>query len=421
MSKFDKVVGYEDIKAELIRICDVVKNPEKYARLGVHMPRGILLWGEPGLGKSLMAQCFIEESGCKSFTVRKDKPDGELVRVICDVFAEAKAEDRAIVFLDDLDKFANEDSQHPDAEEYVAVQAGIDACRDSDVFVIATANDRDCFPESLLRSGRFDKVIELNCPKGEEAAKVVRHYLSRKESLGDVDAVEIAEIMDGNSCAALEAVVNEAGIFAGYDGRDKISHRDMLRACLRMLFDGPECVAQEEYQYVKDYAVHEAGHAVVAEQLEPGSVILVSVLGYAGKCRGITKICRKNEHEYSKTRMERDILCKLAGKAATELVFGKTDVGCTNDLGRAFHITNRLVDDLCAFGFDTYTGPDSSEAIKGKMEQTVAMEINKYYQQAKKILAENRVFLDKLTAALVEKKMLTRKEIQEIRENPLAE
>ena len=113
--------------------------------------------------------------------------------------------------------------------------------------------------------------------------------------------------------------------------------------------------------------------------------------------------------------MEYDVLCKLAGKAATELVFGKTDVGCTNDLGRAFHITNRLVDDLCAFGFDTYTGPDSSEAIKGKMEQIVAMEMNKYYQQAKKILAENRMFLVKLTVALVEKKMLTRKEIQEIR------
>ena len=122
MSKFDKVVGYEDIKAELIRICDVVKNPEKYDRLGVHMPRGVMLWGDPGVGKSLMAKCFIEESGCKSFTIRKDKPDGDLVNVICDVFAEAKAEGRAIVFLDDLDKFANEDEKHPDAEEYVAVQ-----------------------------------------------------------------------------------------------------------------------------------------------------------------------------------------------------------------------------------------------------------------------------------------------------------
>ena len=419
MTQFDKIIGYEDIKAELIRICDVVKNPEKYARLGVHMPRGILLWGEPGLGKSLMAQCFIEESGCKSFTVRKNKPDGDLVNAICDVFAEAKAEGRAVVFLDDLDKFANEDEKHPDAEEYVVVQAGIDTCRDADVFVIATANDRDCLPDSLLRSGRFDKVIELNCPKGEDAVKVVRHYLSQKKSLGDVDAVEIAEIMNGNSCADLEAVVNEAGIFAGYDGRDKISHRDMLRACLRMLFEGPECVALEGYQDVKGYAVHEAGHTVVAEQLEPGSVALVSIRGYAGKCRGITKVFKRNDHENSKMQMEHDVLCKLAGKAATELVFGKTDVGCRSDLKRAFFITDRLVDDLCAYGFDTYTGHSglSSEALLGKKDQVAAMEMNKYYQQAKKVLADNRDFLDKITEALIEKKMLTRKEIQEIRDN----
>lgn len=110
MSKFDKVVGYEDIKAELIRICDVVKNPEKYARLGVQTPRGIMLWGEPGLGKTLMAKCFIEESGCKTFIIRKEKPDGEMVNTIRDVFNKAKAEGRSIVFLDDLDKFANEDN-----------------------------------------------------------------------------------------------------------------------------------------------------------------------------------------------------------------------------------------------------------------------------------------------------------------------
>jgi cell division protease FtsH len=194
MSKFDKVVGYEDIKAELIRICDVVKNPEKYDRLGVHMPRGVMLWGDPGVGKSLMAKCFIEESGCKSFTIRKDKPDGDLVNAICDTFAEAKAEGRAIVFLDDLDKFANEDEKHPDAEEYVAVQAGIDTCKDSDVFVLATANDKYCLPDSLLRSGRFDKVIEMECPKGEEAIKVVKYYLSQKKSLGDIKAVRTAAL-----------------------------------------------------------------------------------------------------------------------------------------------------------------------------------------------------------------------------------
>ena len=157
MSKFDKVIGYEDIKAELIRICDVVKNPKKYARLGVCMPRGIMLWGEPGLGKTLMAQCFIEESGCKSFIIRKDKPDGDLVNVIREVFNQAKAQGRAIVFLDDLDKFANEDNQHPDAEEYVTVQACIDSCKDSEVFVLATANDKWCLPDSLRRSGKIGR------------------------------------------------------------------------------------------------------------------------------------------------------------------------------------------------------------------------------------------------------------------------
>ena len=415
MSQFDKVIGYEDIKAELIRICDVVKNPEKYARLGVHMPRGIMLWGEPGLGKSLMAQCFIEESGCKSFTIRKDKPDGDLVNVIRDAFDKAKAEDRAIVFLDDLDKFANEDNQHPDAEEYVAVQACIDSCKDADVFVLATANDRWCLPESLLRSGRFDKAVELQYPKREDAVNLVKHFLAQKKSLGEVNTAEIAKILYRQSCADLEAVVNEAGIYAGYDGRDTITRQDLLRACLRMLFEGPECVTQEAYQYIKEHAVHEAGHAVIAEQLEPGSVTLVSIRSYSGRCRGITKVYRMSDYETSIKEMEHNILCALAGKAATELVFGRADSGCSNDLERAFYNAGKLADDLCVHGFDAYTDHNSSQTTLAKKEQVVAMDMNKYYGQAKKILAENRVFLDKMTEALIEKKMLTQKEIKEIR------
>ena len=417
MSQFDKVIGYEDIKAELIRICDVVKNPEKYAKLGVHMPRGIMLWGEPGLGKSLMAQCFIEESGCKSFTIRKDKPDGDLVNVIRDTFDKAKAEGRAIVFLDDLDKFANEDNQHPDAEEYVAVQACIDSCKDSNVFVLATANDRWCLPESLLRSGRFDKAVELQYPKREDAVNLVKHYLAQKKSLGEVNTAEIAKILYRQSCADLEAVVNEAGIYAGYDGRDSITQQDLLRACLRMLFEGPECVTKEAYQYIKEHAVHEAGHAVIAEQLEPGSVTLVSICGYAGRCRGITKVYRMSDYETSIKEMEHNILCALAGKAATELVFGRADSGCSNDLERAFYNAGKLADDLCVHGFDAYTDHNSSQTTLAKKEQVVAMDMNKYYGQAKKILAENRVFLDKMTEALIEKKLLTQKDIKTIKDS----
>ena len=417
MSKFDKVVGYEDIKAELIRICDVVKNPEKYARLGVHMPRGIMLWGYPGVGKSLMAKCFIEESGCKSFTIRKDKPDGVLVNAICDTFAEAKAEGRAIVFLDDLDKFANEDNKHPDAEEYVAVQAGIDTCKDSDVFVLATANDKYCLPDSLLRSGRFDKVIEMECPKGEEAVKVVKYYLSQKKSLGEVDAVEIARIMASHSCADLETVVNEAGIYAGFNGRDSITQQDMLRACMRMLFDAPERVTDESNPYAMFTAVHEAGHVVAGEILLQGSVTFVSAGGYIGETGGVTNSYAANHHKKSKVEFDNYIIRKLAGKAATEVVLGQIDVGCKDDLRQAFQATEKLVGDLCAYGFDTYDLGDVSEKLLAKKEQVVALEINKYYQRAKKLLSENRVFLDKVTDALLEKRTLTQAEIKRIRES----
>ena len=415
MSKFDKVIGYEDIKAELIRICDVVKNPEKYARLGVQMPRGIMLWGKPGLGKTLMAKCFIEESGCKTFIIRKEKPDGEMVNEIRDVFNKAKAEGRTIVFLDDLDKFANEDNQHPDAEEYVAVQACIDSCKDSEVFVLATANDKWCLPDSLLRSGRFDKVIEIECPNGEDAVKVVNHYLSQKKSMGEVDAVVIARILEGHSCADLEMVVNEAGIFAGFEGRDVISQQDILRAAMRLLFEGPEHIADTDFEYSKNIAIHEAGHVVIAEVFYPGSVNLVSICKYESSHGGYVSYQKINEYAKTSDVLEKVVMRSLGGKAAIEVVCGQVCVGCTDDVGDAFRLVSKLVDDFCAYGFEIFTYRQSSEWLLAKNNQLVAKEVNRYYQQAKRILIENREFLDKLAGALMEKKTLLQKDIKEIR------
>ena len=415
MSKFDKVIGYEDIKAELIRICDVVKNPEKYARLGVQMPRGIMLWGKPGLGKTLMAKCFIEESGCKTFIIRKEKPDGEMVNEIRDVFNKAKAEGRTIVFLDDLDKFANEDNQHPDAEEYVAVQACIDSCKDSEVFVLATANDKWCLPDSLLRSGRFDKVIEIECPNGEDAVKVVNHYLSQKKSMGEVDAVLIARILEGHSCADLELVVNEAGIFAGFEGRVEISQQDILRAGMRLLFEGPEHIADTDFEYLKNIAIHEAGHVVIAEVFYPGSVNLVSICKYESSHGGYVSYQKINEYAKTSDVLEKVVMRSLGGKAAIEVVCGQVCVGCTDDVGDAFRLVSKLVDDFCAYGFEIFTYRQSSEWLLAKNNQLVAKEVNRYYQQAKRILIENREFLDKLAGALMEKKTLLQKDIKEIR------
>ena len=134
MSEFDKIIGYEDIKRELKKLCDVVKNPDRYTKLGVTLPGGILLEGDPGLGKTLMAKCFIAEAGCKAFVIRKEKPNGDFVKEIKEVFEKAKSENSAIVFLDDMDKFANEDDHHPNAEEFVTVQSCIDECKGHEAY-----------------------------------------------------------------------------------------------------------------------------------------------------------------------------------------------------------------------------------------------------------------------------------------------
>ena len=148
MSEFDKIIGYKDVKAELVRICDIVKNADKYKERGVSLPCGLILDGEPGVGKTLMANCFVKESGRKAFVCRKNKPGGEFVKEIGGVFAKAVENAPSIIFLDDLDKFANADERHRNTEEYVTIQSCIDETRGQDVFVVATTNGTDNLPFS---------------------------------------------------------------------------------------------------------------------------------------------------------------------------------------------------------------------------------------------------------------------------------
>ena len=209
MRELDRVIGYESIKTELYRFIDIIKNPEKYKKLGAKMPRGIMLDGEPGIGKTLMAKSFIAETGLKSFVIRKDMPDGEFIDYISEVFDKATEAAPSIVLLDDLDKFANEDVYHRDAEEYVTVQACIDGVKDLDVLVVATCNESHRLPESLLRSGRFDKLFYMRFPGIEDAKKIIEFYLKDKKIGGNIDSEEIARFCEGHSCADLETVINE--------------------------------------------------------------------------------------------------------------------------------------------------------------------------------------------------------------------
>ena len=220
--EFEKVIGYDYIKKELYRICDIMLNEEVYKKLGVSVPNGIILDGDPGMGKTLMARCFINASGRKAFVCRKDKPNGDFVNQIKETFEKARQNAPSIILLDDMDKFANEDAHHRNAEEYVTVQACIDEAKGQNVFVFATTNDLDNLPDSLKRAGRFDNIIKIENPSIEDAQKIIEHYIKEKHFVAEVDSKTIIRLLNGSSCAELETVINEAGIYAGFERKNKI-------------------------------------------------------------------------------------------------------------------------------------------------------------------------------------------------------
>ena len=418
MKEFDRVIGYEDVKVELERIIDMMINTNKYKKLGVRTIRGLLLEGDPGLGKTLMANCFIKASKRKAFTIRKDIPNGDFVKHIKATFDEAKKAQPSIVFLDDVDKFANEDSLHRNAEEFVTIQSCIDDCKEDEVFVLATANETDCLPSSLLRVGRFDKTIEVVAPTGKDAEEIIRYYLSNKKIGKDVDVASIARLLNGRSCADLETVINEAGVYAGYENKKLIDMNDFIRAYMRVAYNSPENLDNEQIKCIRSIAVHEAGHAVVGETLEPGSINLISVKKYHGNIGGITSFKNNDDYFLNKDCMENRVISLLAGKAATEVVLGKNDVGSNNDIHRAFDVVTRFVDDYCCYGFQYFEGVctrnEGNDLLQSK-QKLVSSEMEKYYQKAKTIIIENKELLDKLVEALIDKKVLVYNDIQTLK------
>ncbi len=422
---FDEIIGYEEEKNEIDYICDMLNNPEKYQALGVKAPKAFLLHGDPGVGKTVIAQSIAKELGRKVFVCRKDKPDGEFVNYIKQVFEEAKAyykeNGKCIILLDDLDRYANTDRRHPNAEEYITVQTCIDEIGDRDIFVLATANSLECLPDSLLRAGRFGQQLYISKPRSNDVEAIVGHYLSKLPYVSNVDAPLIARILQGSSCAQLQEVVNQAGIFAGFEDKEAIDMDDMIKACLRYLYSDPEVFNENDNPYLIHVCYHEAAHALVSELLTPGLINIVTVCNpHPEVPAGMTNHTQEPYYFYNKKSMENRVVTLLAGKAAIEIVFGVPDVGCNNDLHRAYAIVTRFVDDYAAMGFNYWEGicSASSEALLNRKETMVASEMERFYQQAKLMLISNRDKLDRLADELFKKKVVLQPDLACILRGP---
>lgn len=315
-----------------------------------------------------------------------------------------------------MDKYANEDDHHRNAEEYVTVQSCIDEIKGKDVFVLATTNGTNNLPKSLLRAGRFDVIITVDTPQGEDAVEIVKYYLSQKKAVAEINAEDVARLLSGRSCAALETVINTAGQYAGYANKEMIDNDDVIRACLRVIYNAPECSVPHNPFILERTAYHEAGHAVVAEILESGSVDLVSVRKNTGTIGGFTAYHNSDDYWASKIYMENRVIALLAGKAASEIVFGEPDTGVNSDLHRAFDIVQRFADNYCSYGFGYWEDRDSSPNRLSRREDRISADMEMYYARARKILIDNRDFLERLAKRLQEKDTIVASEIAEIKE-----
>ena len=418
MSAFDRIIGYQTIKEELLQICDMIHNREIYENLGAKLPQGILLYGDPGLGKSLMAKSFITESGLPAYIVRRDKGSDDFIGKITDTFEKAKKNAPAIVLLDDMDKFANEDDRHIDAEEYVAVQAGIDEVKGYNVFVFATVNEIRKLPRSLIRSGRFDRKIEVNSPTDRDAEEIIKYYLAEKKVSDNVNMDDLVKMVSYGSCAELETILNEAAIGAAYARKEKIEMDDLVKSVLRMQYDAPDNFTKKSSDALKEIALHEAGHLVVSEILTPGSVGLASLRtagrdstgGFIHRCMPVT---RRAHH----------ILISLAGKAAVELYYsGVCASGCQSDIRKAADNIRDAISESGTGGFGmidvaNHRFPESSESFNSRNESVVHAELERYMFKAREILIKNRDFLEKAAQMLSEKETLLYSDIRKLRES----
>ncbi len=408
MNQFDKVIGYEPIKKNLLQLCDMIQNPEPYRKLGARLPRGLMLKGEPGVGKTLMAEAFLAECGRPAYVVRRNRPDGDFINEMRRIFEEAAKTAPSVVLLDDMDKFT---VREKDREEMVALQACIDGARSADVFIIATVNDLRQIPQSLLRAGRFDRRITVSTPNAEDAEAVIRYYLSGKPYLGELNMEDVTGMMQNHSCAELETILNEAAVLAGSERGERLEMSHIVRAVRRTLYHLPEDGICRSEAQTERIAWHEAGHLTMLEVLSPGSVGIGVISRIHCKSPGC--VTRRSDRADAAT----GILVSLAGKAATDLHCPTLDLGAGADLGTALRGLVQL-SETGVFGVDLLgTAWHTSEQLYARRETVLHAQCEQYEARARALLLRNEAFLRAVAEELLAKETLLVSDIRRLRES----
>lgn len=390
----------------------MLKNRDLYKKMGAKLPKGILIYGDPGMGKTMLANAFIEESGVKSFSIRKNKGKENMIKEIEMTFINASKEEVSIVFIDDIDKFSDKKCEDVDDEAFVAIQSGIDSVKMSDVLVVATANNFHKLPKSLTRKGRFDIEMQLEPPSEDDAKKIIAHYLQDKPVSKELDYNDVYHLLGYSSCAYLQSVLNESAIYSASKRKECIDIDDILMACKSEEEVDMDENRKRSKEDMDRTAIHEAGHACIAEVLKKGSVGFVKVnLNKQNIQGGYTNV-------EGMTRRPEVVLLDLGGKAATELFYeGRCGSGCQSDLSDALDVLTSGISDNGIYGMALLGGDTISNTLRFAQQSVARAELERYFFLAKDILMKNKEFFTKIYEQLVEKNYLLYSDVQRIRDS----
>ncbi len=439
--RFEDVAGYEEEKQELMEIVDFLKSPKIYTDMGAKVPKGVLLVGPSGTGKTLLAKAVAGQAGV-NFIMQSGS---EFVEMFVGVgasrarnlFLEAKKNSPCIIFIDEIDAIGrrrgNGIGGGNDEREQTLNQILIEMdgfLSNTGIVVMAATNRVDVLDPALIRPGRFDRQVKVNLPNLQEREAILKLHASKRTFSENLDMKEVAKNTAGFSGAQLENVINEAAIVAVRENKKRIDKNDVSEAIDRVIMGPAKKTRKYTEEDKKLVAYHETGHVIVGLDLEDADVIQKVTIIPRGDAGGYSSFAPKEDRfNYSKSNLEEKITGLLAGRAAEEVVFNEKTAGAHNDFERATKIARSMVVEygMSPLGIYQYQHREDdqmgyytkrySEEIATKIDKEINNILDECMNKAKEIITRRRDDVDLIANSLIEVETLERPDIDYLLEN----
>ncbi|MEX1123699.1 MAG: ATP-dependent zinc metalloprotease FtsH [Patescibacteria group bacterium] len=440
--KFDQVAGLKHAKQELIEIVEFLKNPKKFQALGAEIPRGVLLVGPAGVGKTLLAKAVAGEANVPFMSLSASEFVEMFVGVgasrVRDLFNKAKRLSPTVIFIDELDAVGRQrgsgmggshDEREQTLNQILVEMDGFESS--SNVIVLAATNRPDVLDPALMRPGRFDRKVVLDLPDRVERTEILKIHSQNKPFDSKVNFVEIAKSTPGLSGADLRNITNEAAILAAREGKKKITQQHLRQSIEKTLL-GPERTSfimnQKEREIV---AYHEAGHAIIGHVLPHlDDVHKVSIVS-RGMALGYTlSLPNEDRKLIPQEKFEQEIIQLLGGRAAEELVFKSVTTGAGNDLDRATTIARNMVtifgmsklgpikmgerEEMIFLGREFGSHKSNSEKLTARIDEEISRIVDTAWDKAMALLKKHRQVLNAMAQELLKNETLEDAQLQAV-------